>query len=104
MWSCQGVQQDDPLGPLLFALILQPLVLNIHESCKLTLQAWYLDDGTIIDDTLMVPKALHIIEEDGPSRGLFFNVDKTDLFWPREDPRSRELGVFPRNISRPQGG
>ena len=47
-WSCQGVQQCDPLGPLLFALILYPLVLKIHQSCKLNLQAWYLDDVTML--------------------------------------------------------
>ena len=29
LWSCQGVQQGDPFGPLLFALILHPLVLKI---------------------------------------------------------------------------
>ena len=42
-------------------------------------------------------------EEDGPSRGLILNVDKTEFFWPREDPRSREH-VFPPNISRPHAG
>ncbi|GJS54136.1 putative reverse transcriptase domain-containing protein [Tanacetum coccineum] len=104
LWSCQGVQQGDPLGPLLFALALHPLVQTINQSCELTLQAWYLDDGTIVGDTLMVSKALDIIKNDGPARGLFLNVDKTELFWPVEDPRSRTDGVFPINISRPLNG
>ncbi|GJZ69890.1 putative reverse transcriptase domain-containing protein [Tanacetum coccineum] len=104
LWSCQGVQQGDPLGPLLFALALHPLVQTINQSCELTLQAWYLDDGTIVGDTLMVAKALDIIKTDGPARGLFLNVDKTELFWPVEDPRSRAEGVFPINISRPLDG
>ena len=52
----------------------------------------------------MVAKALHIIKEDGPSRDLFLNVDKTELFWPKEDPRSTEPGVSPSNISRPCAG
>ena len=52
----------------------------------------------------MVAKALRIIKEEGPSRGLFLNIDKTELFWPTEDPRSREDGVFPPNISRPCAG
>ena len=82
LWSCQGVQQGDPLGPLLFALILHPLVLKIQQSCQLNLQAWYLDDGTIVGDTLMVTKALRIIREDGPSHGLILNVDKIKLFLP----------------------
>ena len=49
----------------------------------------------------MVAKALHILQEDGPSCGLFLNVDKTELFWSMEDLRIREPGVFPFNISRP---
>ncbi|GJY65899.1 putative reverse transcriptase domain-containing protein [Tanacetum coccineum] len=68
LWSCQGVQQGDPLGPLLFALALHPLVQTINQSCELTLQAWYLDDGTIVGDTLMVSKELDIIKNDGPAR------------------------------------
>ncbi|GJW26690.1 putative reverse transcriptase domain-containing protein [Tanacetum coccineum] len=58
LWSCQGVQQGDPLGPLLFALALHPLVQKINQSCELTLQAWYLDDGTIVGDTLWLPRCL----------------------------------------------
>ncbi|GJX99628.1 hypothetical protein Tco_0356647 [Tanacetum coccineum] len=104
LWSCQGVQQGDPLGPLLFALALHPLVHTINQSCELTLQAWYLNDGTIIGDTLMVSKALDIIMADGPTHGLFLNVDKTKLFWHVEDPRGRVEGVFPINISRPLNG
>ncbi|GJU24063.1 hypothetical protein Tco_1162684 [Tanacetum coccineum] len=52
----------------------------------------------------MVSKALDIIKIDGPARGLFLNVDKTELFRPVEDPRSRTDGVFPINISRSLNG
>ncbi|GKE51972.1 hypothetical protein Tco_1487128, partial [Tanacetum coccineum] len=52
-------------------------------------RAWYLDDGTIIGDTLVVGKVLELITEDGPYCGLHLNVDKTELFWPKEDPKSR---------------
>nr|GEY42067.1 hypothetical protein [Tanacetum cinerariifolium] len=37
----------------------------------------------------------------GPRRGLHLNVNKTKVFWPKEDPRSRVVGVFPPNISLP---
>ncbi|GJR43766.1 DNA helicase [Tanacetum coccineum] len=76
--SCQGVQQGDPLGPLLFALVSHPLICKIRDSFSLSLQAWYLDDGTIIGDTLVVGKALELIMKDGPSSGLHLNVDKTE--------------------------
>ena len=52
----------------------------------------------------MVAKALNITKEEGPSRSLFLNLDKTELFWPREDTMSREDGVFPPHISRPCAG
>ena len=41
--SCSGVQQGDPLGPLGFALTLQPIIQS--EVPGLALNAWYLDDG-----------------------------------------------------------
>nr|GEU34447.1 hypothetical protein [Tanacetum cinerariifolium] len=77
---------------------------TINQSCEITLQACYLDDGTIVKDTLMVAKALDIIKIDGPVSGLFLNGDKTKLFWHVEDPKSRAEGVFPINISRPLNG
>nr|GFA12516.1 hypothetical protein [Tanacetum cinerariifolium] len=49
-------------------------------------------------------KVLELITEDGSRCGLHLNVDKTELFWPKEDPRRRVAGVFPHNISRPLHG
>ena len=84
--------------------MLHPLVCKIRDSFSLSLQAWYLDDGTIIGDILTVGKVLELIMMDGPHYGLHLNIDKTEVFWPREDPRSRLAGVFPPNISRPLHG
>nr|GEX77983.1 hypothetical protein [Tanacetum cinerariifolium] len=67
-------------------------------------RAWYLNDITIVGDTLMVAKALDIIMIDALARELFFNVDKTELFWPVGDPRSRAGDVFPINVSHPVNG
>ena len=48
--SRTGVQQGDPLGPMLFALGLLPLLQTIKTECPdLALSAWILDDGTLID-------------------------------------------------------
>nr|GFA35142.1 hypothetical protein [Tanacetum cinerariifolium] len=62
LWSCQGVQQGDPLRPLLFSLVLHPLVCKIRDSFDLCLHAWYLDDGTVAGDTLVVASGF-IFEE-----------------------------------------
>lgn len=88
----------------MFALTLHPLVKKIAMQCELDLQYWYLDDGTLIGDTLMVAKALKIIHDDGVEKGLHLNIAKTELFWPTPDPRSLSTSVFPPKISRPSKG
>nr|GFA89270.1 putative reverse transcriptase domain-containing protein [Tanacetum cinerariifolium] len=78
MWSATEVQHGDPSGPLIFALILHPLLHKIKDNCKLLLHAWYLDDGTVIGDSEEVANVLDII-------------------------KLRE-GLFPIDIRRPSSG
>ncbi|GKF33952.1 putative reverse transcriptase domain-containing protein, partial [Tanacetum coccineum] len=47
---------------------------------------------------------LELIMKDGPRRGVHLNVNKTEVFWPRGDPRSRLAGVIPPTIARPLHG
>ncbi|GKB19813.1 hypothetical protein Tco_0853736 [Tanacetum coccineum] len=42
--------------------------------------------------------------KDGPRYDVHLNVDKTKVFLPKEDPRSRLTDVFPSNISRSSHG
>ena len=46
--SSAGVQQGDPLGPILFSLVLLELTSGIRQLDGTRLSLWYLDDGTII--------------------------------------------------------
>ena len=81
--SCCGVQQGDPLGPLGFALTLQPIAKHIKEEVPgLRINVWYLDDGTLCSSPHDLVEALKIIEEDGPGRGLHLNRAKSLLYIP----------------------
>ena len=83
--SCCGVQQGDPLVALGFALSLHPLVKRIKaEVPGLALNAWYLDDGTLVGSPEDLAAALHIVERNGPSLGLHLNRSKSLLFIPEE--------------------
>lgn len=42
---CIGVQQGEPMSPMLFSAGLSDLVRKIHAKCPLLFQLWYLDDG-----------------------------------------------------------
>ncbi|XP_076950775.1 putative WRKY transcription factor 39 [Bidens hawaiensis] len=99
-----GVQQGDPLGLLLFALVLHPLILRVQGTCSLPFHAWYIDDGTIIGKAEEVARALGIIRSEGASLGLRLNIRKTEIFWPSCDDSKKVSGLFPGEISRPVMG
>ena len=81
-----GVQQGDPLGPLGFAITLQPIVERIkREIPSLLCNTWYLDDGVLCGTPEDLVAALKIIEEEGPPRGLYLNRHKSLLYIPPGD-------------------
>ncbi|KAL5477540.1 hypothetical protein EMCRGX_G024351 [Ephydatia muelleri] len=81
--SESGVQQGDPLGPLFFSLVLHKVIaaIDADDDClRLILQAWYLDDGVLAGSKHAVLRALSIIEDLGPSLGIFINSSECELF------------------------
>lgn len=74
--SQEGVQQGDPLGPLLFCLSIQNIVSKV--SCPLNV--WYMDDGTIGGPADVVTENLNMINEESKKIGLFLNEKKCEVY------------------------
>ena len=84
--SQSGVQQGDPLGPFLFALVLHKVAGAIKGDTKcsqLSYQAWYLDDGILTGDNSSICRCLSLMQEElGPPLGLYLNISKCELYCP----------------------
>ena len=73
-----GFHQGDPLAALLFSLVLQSLVNLIKERVpSLMLNAWYLDDGTLIGTVEELQAVVDMVKVEGPSKGLILSTAAT---------------------------
>ena len=82
--SCEGVQQGDPLGPLLFCLTIHDLITSLQSEFSV----FYLDDGNLggsIEDTHS--DLLHL-EEQGRHIGLILNHHKSECIC--NDPHAQD--------------
>ena len=70
--SEEGVQQGDPLGPLLFCLTIHPLVSQLRSEFKV----FYLDDGTLGGSVECVLRDLQQLEIVAAELGLQLNHQK----------------------------
>ena len=78
IWSQLGVHQGDPLAALIFSLVLHPLVLAIQERVPtIKLNAWYLDDGTMVGKVEELEQVVDILVQEGPARGLVLSTAAT---------------------------
>ena len=65
------MQQGDPLGPFLFCLVLQILVNKIKQEIPtLSLNSWYMDDGSLFGSVPDVLKAWDINKESCAELGV----------------------------------
>ena len=77
------VQQGDPLGPLLFSLVLNILVSAISTRdnfAGLNFHAWYMDDGALAGPRSSVMNVLALLQELDPPLGLHVNIHKCEVF------------------------
>jgi hypothetical protein len=73
--SEEGIQQGDPLGPLLFCLCLQPIL----ESIIAPLRIGYMDDLTFGGPAPMIAQAVEDIQRLGEPLGLKLNPSKCEI-------------------------
>ena len=77
------------------------LVLSIAQDkdcLSLLSNRWYLDDGVLSGHSQAVTRAVTLIQEMGPSLGLFINVSKCELFG------HGDLSFFPPEMKVPNPG
>ncbi|KAA8490314.1 Retrotransposable element [Porphyridium purpureum] len=90
--SACGVQQGDPLGPLLFSLVLHTVLQDI--GAPDVQHFWYLDDGLVVGTPAQLAGFLAAFEMCGSAKGLHINRAKTQLVLPAGVAAS-EAGPFP---------
>ena len=73
--SAEGVQQGDPLGPLLFFLAIHKLITQLRSE----FHVFYLDDGTLGGDIESVVRDLRLVESAASQLGLELNKAKSEL-------------------------
>ncbi|KAI0557135.1 reverse transcriptase [Gracilaria domingensis] len=79
--SVTGTQQGDPLSPLLFALALHPLILDIQSRFSPILNLFFADDGTLLVPRLEAKAVMNYIVQKGEKIGFVPNLEKTHAWW-----------------------
>ena len=89
--SAEGIQQGDPLGPLLFCL-------SIHRMCtllELEFSLFYLDDVTLGGSRDDLMHDLEVVEQKGAEVGLRLNKGKSEIICASPDTSDSLLPSLP---------
>ena len=89
--SSEGVQQGDPLGPLLFCLAIHGLVHQLQS----VLNVFYLDDGTLGGGMEVVLQDFETMEQMTGELGLSHNQGKSEIIYDDSNTRNAMLHAVP---------
>ena len=89
--SAEGVQQGDPLGPLLFSITIHRLLGTLHSEFRI----FYLDDGTLGGPLDEVLDDLRRFEDAAEDIGLFLNHRKSEVICSDADIIDSILSISP---------
>ena len=104
--SRAGVAQGDPLGPLLFALVFQPLLGYLKQELNPGLIGAYLDDCTLELPIAEVPRLLDIMQSRQLREiGLCLNLSKCCVLVPQQSSiRPEQLDLLPHELEVTRNG
>ena len=77
IWSEEGVQQGNPLGPILFCLAIHPILLSLSA----TLRVGYKGDIKLVGDIARVREDVELIHSKGSDIGLNLNPSECELIY-----------------------
>ena len=81
--SWAGFHQGDPLASLLFSLCVHPIIKIIVERMpNLLVNAWFLDDGSMVGSLAQLRSVVDIVLQYGPARGLHLKPGKSKIYCP----------------------
>ena len=100
--SAGGVQQGDPLGPLLFAAAIQSLAQDLRRG--LDIGMFYLDDGVLAGDVAAVSAALLHLQQRAAALGLTLNLRKSEVIAMAGAPATVLQRYFPPELLQDHSG